>query len=41
VEHGDITILPIDMINQQANSLTKTMAATELFEAHRKANQGW
>jgi len=40
VERGDITILPIDTIDQRADSLTKA-TATELFEAHRKANQGW
>jgi len=40
VEHGDITILPIPTEDQRADSLTKGTAA-ELFESHRKCNQGW
>ncbi len=40
VEHGDVDILPISMVDQWADSLTKA-TSVELFEAHQKANQGW
>jgi len=40
VERGDIVVLPITTVDQRADSLTKG-TSSDLFEAHRLANQGW